>query len=222
MLKARFGSDFDQAVHRVLPFVKRIRLQPNTLTLCGVACSALAALAFGFWSLVWAGVLMAAAGFFDLIDGVVARAQGRGSQAGALFDSSMDRISDLLVFAGIATGLAARGELGTLVVALWALGGSVMTSYVRARAEAVLPSLQVGLMERGERFVILILGALSGLLGVALWLVAIGASITTVQRLVAARRELARLDGEPSGEAVARVDGEPSGEAVASPTEEVS
>lgn len=200
MIKARFGSDFDQVVHRILPFVARIRLHPNTLTLIGVGVSALAAAAFAFDRLLLAGSLVLVSGFFDLIDGVVARAQGKVSRAGAFFDSSMDRVSDLLIFGGIVASAARSGDLLWLLVVLWALSASVMTSYVRARAEVVLPQLSVGFMERAERCVLIILGAWSGFLQPAIWLVAIGATITSIQRLIVAHREISLLP-EPQPEA---------------------
>jgi phosphatidylglycerophosphate synthase len=196
VIKSRLGSDFDQIVHRVFPFVKRIKLQPNTLTLYGVAVSALAGAAFATDRLPAAAFLMTLAGFFDLIDGVVAREQGSMSRAGAFFDSSMDRLSDLLIFGGIAVAAAVRVDVAAVLLVMWALSGAVMTSYVRARAEVVLESLSVGIMERGERFVVLILGAASGYLEPALWIVAIGATITAVQRLVVAHREIAALPEE--------------------------
>ena len=191
MLKARFGSDFDQVVLRVFPFIPKIRLHPNSLTVLGVLVSVGAAAAFARDARLAAGGLMILAGFFDLIDGVVARQQGRSSRAGAFFDSSMDRVSDLLIFSGIALATASRADTAGTALVLWALSAAVMTSYLRARAEVDLDELSVGVMERGERFVVLILGALSGFLEVALWIVAIGATVTSVQRLLVAQRELA-------------------------------
>lgn len=200
MIKSRLGSDFDQVVLRVFPFVKRIRLQPNTLTLYGVGISALAGAAFATDRLVLAAFLMGFAGFCDLIDGVVARQQGTTSLAGAFFDSSMDRLSDLLIFGGIAVAAAVRTDVAGVLLVLWALAGAVMTSYVRARAEVVLDSLRVGIMERGERFIVLILGALTGYLAPALWIVAIGATITAIQRIVTAHREIAALPEDASAD----------------------
>ncbi|MBW2415834.1 MAG: CDP-alcohol phosphatidyltransferase family protein [Deltaproteobacteria bacterium] len=204
MIKAAFGQDFDQVVRRVFPFVARIRVHPDVLTLLGVGVSGLAALAFAFHQDLAGGVVLILAGFFDLIDGVVARIQGVSTRAGAFLDSSMDRVADLLVFAGIAVGMASRpaeaggADIGGLVLVMAALIGSVMTSYTRARAEAELhESFGVGFVERGERTVVLILGALTGYLVAALWLVAIGSIATTVQRVVVARRLL--LEREPPG-----------------------
>lgn len=196
MLKARVGTDFDRVVHRVLPFLKRVRLHPDLITLAGVGASGVAAALFVADRWVLAGLAMLGAGFCDLVDGVIARTQGRSSRAGAFFDASMDRVSDLLVFGGIAVALAARADAAGTALACWALGAAVMTSYVRARAERELDSLTEGFMERGERWVAIVLGALTGFLHVALWVVAIGATATTVQRLVAARRRIAALENE--------------------------
>ena len=193
MIKAAFGQNFDQVVRRVFPFVDRIRTRPDRLTLLGVAVSAGAAVAFANHWTLGAGLLLMLAGFFDLIDGVVARQQGVASAAGGFLDSTMDRVSDLLVLGGIAVAMAStpgREVWGTALVC-WAMTGSVMTSYTRAKAEAQLgESLAVGLIERGERTVALILGALSGFLLLALWFVAIGSTVTTVQRIIVARRRL--------------------------------
>jgi archaetidylinositol phosphate synthase len=195
LIKKVFGRDFDRVVTRVFPFVPRIRVHPDILTLCGVAVSGLAAWAFAMNEYLDAGIVLCVAGFFDLIDGVVARSQGVSTKAGAFLDSSMDRVADLLVFSGIAVGMARLGDPGGVLLVCAALTGSVMTSYARAKAEAELgESFDVGYVERGERTVVLILGALSGYLVLALWLVTIGSIATAVQRVVVARSRL--LDQE--------------------------
>jgi len=159
-----------------------------------VGVSALAGLAFALERPFLAGVALLLAGFCDLIDGAVARAQGVSSRAGAFLDSTMDRLSDLVVFGGLACWMLAGADLPGLLLVLWALTAAVMTSYTRARAEVELHSLSAGYMERAERCVVLILGGLTGYVVVALWIVAIGATATSVQRIVAARRFLRELD----------------------------
>ena len=106
----------------------------------------------------------------------------------------MDRVAELLVFSGMAVGMASRADSEGVLLVCWALTGSVMTSYTRARAERHLAHFSVGLMERGERLGLIILGALTGFLELALWLVAIGATVTSLQRVVVARRLLQELD----------------------------
>jgi phosphatidylglycerophosphate synthase len=194
VIKARFGEDLDRAVRRVFPFLARTRVPPDALTLVGMGVSLVAGIAFARSEIAIGGVLLLLAGLFDLVDGVVARAQGTSSPAGAFLDSTADRVSDLLVFGGIACGLAARADVPGVALCLWALGASVMTSYARARAERQLARLDVGWMERGERFVVLLLGAVTGLLELALWIVALGATATTLQRVVVARRLLRELE----------------------------
>lgn len=194
MIKARFGPELDGILLRTFPFLARVRLHPDVLTGLGVAVSLLAGAAYASgWTLL-AGVMLIPAGLFDVLDGAVARSQGTSSSAGAFLDSSMDRVSDLAVFSGIALGMSAQGDLGAVALTLWALAGAVMTSYTRARAERRLASFDIGVMERAERFAVLILGSLIGWLEVALWIVAIGATVTSVQRLVVARSLLRELD----------------------------
>lgn len=194
MIKSRLGTDLDAVVHRVLPFLVRLRVTPDTLTLIGVAFSGLAGLLFATGSPFAAAWPLGMAGIFDLVDGVVARAQGTCSRAGAFLDSVMDRVSDIVVLGGIAYWMAVTGDRVALAVALWALGASVLTSYARARAERHLADFRAGWMERGERMIVLILGALTGWMVAALWIVALGATLTSLQRIRRARQLLAELD----------------------------
>jgi CDP-diacylglycerol--glycerol-3-phosphate 3-phosphatidyltransferase len=194
VIKARFGSDADKVIHRVFPFVAKIRIGPDALTLLGVLGSFFAGAAFATGYIRTGGIVLVVAGFFDLIDGVVARSQGKSSSAGGFFDSTMDRLSDLLVFSGIAVGMARGGDVGGVLLVCWGLTAAVMTSYVRARAERHLARFDIGFMERAERVALIALAALVGVLRLGLWAVAIGATITAVQRVFAARRLLQELD----------------------------
>lgn len=194
MIKERLGSDVDAVVYRLFPFVRSLRIHPDVLTLTGAMVSFFAAWAFAEEQRFVAGLLLMVAGFFDLVDGVVARQQGLSSSAGAFFDSSIDRLSDLTIFGGIAVARAAAGDTTGTVLVMWAITASVMTSYTRASAEKRLHSLKVGVMERGERFGVLIVGALTGFVMTAVVLIAIGATVTSVQRVLAGRRLLRELD----------------------------
>jgi CDP-diacylglycerol---glycerol-3-phosphate 3-phosphatidyltransferase len=203
MIKERLGTDLDRLIVRALPFLPRLRVRPDTLTSLGAGLSVLAAVAFAGGAPRSAAWIMLLAGFFDLVDGVVARAQGTASAWGAFYDSTMDRFADLCVFSGIAIGYARDGSAVGVALACAAQLGAVMTSYTRARAEQHVVSLSVGLVERGERWGILMIGAVSGWLDLALGLVAIGAGITSLQRLLAARRLLRGLDSRDVGTAAA-------------------
>lgn len=184
----------DQGVRSVFPFVSKIPVHPDIFTLTGVGLSAVAGWAFSVDRAMWAGVIWTFAGLCDLLDGIVARQQGTASRAGAFLDSSMDRLSDLLVLAGIGIAMTRSGSVGGTALVFWVVIGSVMTSYVRARGEIELAEFRVGFMERGERMIVLIAGAILGWLEAALCLVAIGSTVTTLQRIVLGRRLLHQLD----------------------------
>ena len=194
MIKARLGEDLDAVVYRIFPFVRELRISPDVLTLAGAGVSFLAAWAFALERSFVAGLLLMIAGFCDLVDGVVARQQGLSSSAGAFFDSSIDRLSDLVIFGGIALGRTRAGDTFGVALVMWAITASVMTSYTRASAEKRLHSLRVGFMERGERFGVLILGALTTFVMTAVVIVAAGATWTSVQRILEGRRLLRELE----------------------------
>ncbi len=159
------------------------RVRPNQLTVLGLCCSALSAVAFAADRLRWGGLLLALAGALDILDGALARASGQVSPFGAFLDSVLDRYSDLLVLAGVGLLFMRLGRTLDVVATMAALIGTVMVSYTRARAESVGVECKVGFMERGERLLTLIAGALADLLVPAVWVVAVGANVTAAHRI---------------------------------------
>jgi CDP-diacylglycerol--glycerol-3-phosphate 3-phosphatidyltransferase len=137
-----------------------------------------------------AGLTMLFAGLFDMVDGRVARAQGRVTTFGAFFDSTIDRYSDLALFIGLLWHYAYIGRGRYAVLVGVAMAGSVMVSYSRARAESLIPSCKAGFFERPERIVLMILGALGDRMAPVLWLLAIGPNITVIHRIIHTWREL--------------------------------
>jgi len=138
------------------------------------------------------GAIALVAAVFDMLDGRVARARGRGTNFGAFLDSTMDRYSDMLLYLGLLV-LYARLERTSLMVLVWvAAFGGFMTSYARARAESLIPRCPVGIMERPERIVLLIAGALLNRMVAVLWIVAVLSNLTAVQRIVYTYVELKR------------------------------
>jgi CDP-diacylglycerol--glycerol-3-phosphate 3-phosphatidyltransferase len=200
MIKEKFGSRLDGVVRFLMPPALARHLNPNALTVVGALVSLGAAFAFAAGEIRLGGGLVVLGGFFDLTDGVVARQTGRSTTFGAFFDSTLDRFSDLTVLAGIAIYYAGAGSPALALVAAVALVASAMVSYARARAESIV-ILDAGVFERGERTGVLALGALFGLLPAALVVVAVGASVTVVQRIALAYREMERLDAAASVEA---------------------
>jgi CDP-diacylglycerol--glycerol-3-phosphate 3-phosphatidyltransferase len=194
MIKAKLGDRLDAWLQALLPFLFRHRLNPNLLTVLGTLVSLGAAVGFAFGQFRWAGVLILAGGFFDLVDGVIARHQGSASTFGAFLDSTLDRLVDMGILLGIVMHYAGKGEPGLVLLAGYALVATVLVSYAKARAELFVPVLEGGLFERGERIGLLAAGAILGFMVPALWIVAVGATITVVQRFSLAYREMAELD----------------------------
>lgn len=159
----------------------KVGLSPSGWTLVGVIFSFMAAAAF--WSSGYRGealgaLLVLASGFFDIVDGAVARSTGKVSRRGAFLDSNLDRVSEVAIYFGILLGGLADPRL-----VLAALSLSLLVSYARARADALGVKLSgVGVGERSERLLVLAGSALLGLVGYGVALVAVLAGITFLQR----------------------------------------
>lgn len=217
MIKEKFGGRIDGWVEAAFPFLFHRSISPNLLSVLGVLISLAGAVALGVGAFASGGLLMLAGGFFDLVDGVVARRQGRATAFGAFLDSTLDRLVDMAILLGILLHYAGTGAMGAASLAAFALVASVLVSYAKARAESFVPRLEGGVLERGERIVILAAGALTGLLVPALWIVAVGAGITVAQRFAIAHREMAHLD-PPAAEGADEPDPPRTAEGVVEPS----
>ena len=183
----------------------RLGLSPNALTLIGFGIACLAAVAAGAQAWLVAGLLVIFGGVFDMFDGLVARATGKVSKAGAFMDSTFDRWGEAVVYVGIVWGAIGLGTDRTAVLAAAAMASAFMVSYTRARAESLgfVPGkgmANVGFAPREVRLVILTAGlVVAGIAGPGsdssnpttalvldgtLGLIALLATITTVQRVI--------------------------------------
>ncbi len=194
MIKERLGSRIDAAVHTFFPFLFKRSINPDLLTVVGTLVSLVAALAFAHGQLVAGGLLMWLGGFFDLVDGVVARHFGKSTTFGGLLDSTLDRVADMMILLGIVIHYAGIAELGHATLAAIVLVSSVVTSYSKARAELHIEHMPGGIFERGERCGLLIAGSVLGFLVPALWILAVGTTLTAAQRLRVAYREMGQID----------------------------
>ncbi|MGB6453036.1 MAG: CDP-alcohol phosphatidyltransferase family protein, partial [Streptosporangiaceae bacterium] len=199
------------AIARVLTPVgqvlARTPVTPNALTIIGTIGMSAGALALFPTGHLFVGV-MVCTGFVltDMLDGTLARIKGTTGRFGAFLDSTMDRIADAAVFAGLAAWFVLRGHDKVLAgVAVFCLVAGSLVSYAKARAESVGLKCDVGFAERTERLLI-VLGAtgLSGLgvpyvLPIGLWLLAVASTVTFVQRVVAARRSAAGTGAGAAG-----------------------
>lgn len=198
MLKAKIGKAVDPAVRKVFPFLFKRPIDPNLLTVVGTVICLASAVAFAF-DPFWGAVILCLGGLFDLVDGVVARHHGTESNFGAWLDSTLDRLVDMAVLLGLLMFYARAGEPGLVLLVGWVLVASVMVSYAKARAERFVEHFEGGIMERAERMGLLALGALTGFLQTLLWIVAIGSTITAVQRFGLAYRLMNALERAPDG-----------------------
>jgi len=194
VIKAKLGTRLDAIVKAALPFLFRRPVNPNLLTVTGCLVSLVAAGAFARGWFATGGLLILAGGLFDLVDGVVAREHRISTRFGAFLDSTLDRLVDMALLIGVAMYYALRGEPGHVLLAGSALASSVLVSYAQARAELVVAEFRVGILERAERVLILAAGALSGFMVPALWIVAVGSTITVGQRFARAYQEMERID----------------------------
>jgi CDP-diacylglycerol--glycerol-3-phosphate 3-phosphatidyltransferase len=171
-------------------------INPNFLTVIGVAINVGCGLLFGLGYFFSAGIVLIVANLFDMLDGQVARLSGRVTQYGGFLDSSLDRLSDMVVFVGLMVFYARDTQFhSTLNVFLAGAGlmGSIMVSYASARAESLIPKCDVGFLRRPERVVLFIIGALSTHPGstnffanrmpAVLWVLAVGSYWTFAHRM---------------------------------------
>ena len=179
----------------VTRWMVRRRVHPNLLTTFGFLSVVGAGVLYHLDHVRWAGVLVLLGGVWDIFDGQVARVGGMASKFGSFYDSTLDRISEIVVFLGLLSlynsyGLA-LGDVWMVYALFLAMGGSLMVSYTRARAEGLGLDCRVGLMQRPERVLLLGLGSLSfglmwgGLvLNGAIVMVAVLTNLTAIQRIV--------------------------------------
>ena len=179
----------------VTGLLARLGVSPNGLTLLGLVVAGASAYLLSV-GLLWAGgIVLLASGVFDLFDGALARATGRASRFGALLDSVVDRVSEMVVLLGLLILYIQSSSAEGLVLVYLALAGSVLVSYLRARAEGLGIECRVGIMTRPERVVALGIGLVLGHwwpVAVLVVLAAIAglAFFTSVQRLFHSWAEL--------------------------------
>lgn len=204
---ASIGRGAGRIINAMVEALARSSINPNLLTITGVSINVGCGLLFGFGSFFWAGIILIIANLFDMLDGQVARRSGRVTRFGGFLDSSLDRLSDMVVFVGLMVFYARDTEFhSTLNVFLAgaALMGSVMVSYASARAESLIPKCDVGFLRRPERVVLLIIGALTthpespnpflNRMPAVLWILAVGSYWTFAHRMYHTWREVNRSE----------------------------
>lgn len=212
MIGASIGRGAMAIINAIVRVIASAGIHPNILTAIGVTINVGCGVLFGMGEFFWAGIVLIVANLFDMLDGNVARLTGNVTKFGAFLDSSLDRVSDMVCFIGIMVFYASNTPQHSLLnVVLGGIGlvGSVMVSYNAARSEALGIKSNVGFLQRPERIVLFIIGALStwdwnstnffhNRMPQVLWILAVFSLWTFIQRMYHTWKEMRKLSESES------------------------
>src|SRR5690348_4289330 len=203
-----FGRACGKLLSAIVNRMALARISPNVLTFMGLLINVVAAILFGYGNpdnqarmFRYAGLVIFGAGFFDLVDGRVARASNQVTRFGAFFDSVLDRYSDAALFFGLLVYYARINRFFYVVLAALVMISCIMVSYTRARAESLIGTCKVGFMERPERLVLIIIGALFNRMAPVLWVIAVLSTLTVIHRMYYTWQQTELMERGPAGRA---------------------
>lgn len=195
---AAIGKAFGLVLTSLVRLLTLSGVHPNALTLIGLVVNGVAAWILASGEFLYAGLVILCAAVFDLTDGAVARSANKVTRFGAFLDSVMDRYSDLILLTGLLVYYARIDRFSYIVLTAVVMIGSVLVSYSRARSENLIPSCKVGFLERPERIVLLIIGALFDRMAAVLWVMAFLSNLTVIHRIVHTWKESRRAGDRES------------------------
>jgi len=193
MVTDKIGQGGNWLLNILVAGLSRLHINPNLLTLLGFIINIVAAFYLAYGQFLIAGAIIFLAGAMDMLDGAVARRTHTDSDFGAFFDSVIDRYSDMTLFLGLVIYYGKMDRMDYVVLVGVCIMGSMMTSYVRARAENLLKKCKVGFLERPERVVLLIIGTLFGRMEAVLWVIAVLSNWTVISRIFYTLHELPKV-----------------------------
>lgn len=174
---------FKGILDKIGGFLNHLGLMPNTITIIGLVGNTVGAFFLSQGQMFAGGILILLMGPVDALDGTMARLRGESSNFGAFVDSVTDRYSELVIFGGLLFYYTQQGETLPVVLAYLAAAGSVLVSYTRARAQSLGLETKVGILTRMERYLVLAPCLVLNIPIVALWILAVLANITAIQRI---------------------------------------
>jgi CDP-diacylglycerol--glycerol-3-phosphate 3-phosphatidyltransferase len=177
------GKAFNFPLRLIIRGCVRLRIHPNVLTFTGVLINIAAGWALSQGHFLNAFWIMLVANIFDFIDGKVAVETGAESKFGGFWDSVIDRFSDLALSVGLICLYSSRGRTDYVLVTSISMVFATMTSYTRARAESLLPKCKVGFMERPERIVLFMIGAVTNRMAAVMWVIGVLSVVTVLNRI---------------------------------------
>jgi CDP-diacylglycerol--glycerol-3-phosphate 3-phosphatidyltransferase len=170
-------------------FFNRIGLMPNTMTMLGLLGNVVGSVFLALGHMTIGGLIIFAMGPVDALDGTMARLRNMSSEFGAFVDSVTDRYSELVIYGGLIYYYLTNAEWLLAMVTFAAASGSVLVSYVRARAASLGMDTKVGVLTRFERYIVLAPSLVFNIPWLGVWIIAILANVTAVQRILDVRRQ---------------------------------
>lgn len=180
---------FKDALEVIGSFLNKLGIKPNVITTAGLIGNLAAGVLIATGHLFWGGLLAMIVGPLDALDGTMARLRGESGKYGAFVDSVTDRYSEIALYGGLLVYFTQTGAWRDSLLVFFATVGSILVSYVRARAEALGFSAKIGLLTRVERYLVLIPGIILNYPIISLWILAIFTNFTAVQRFLFVRRQ---------------------------------
>ena len=188
------GKSCNKVIRLIVRGLALSKIHPNALTAIGFFINIWAAVLLAGGQFFQAGLVILGAGIFDMVDGRVARETNQVTRFGGFFDSVVDRYSDLGLLMGLLVYYASINRYLYVVLTAIVMTASVMISYTRARAENTIPLCKVGFMERPERVVLLIIGALFSHRAQVLWVIAVMGNLTVIHRMIYTYQQAKQLE----------------------------
>ncbi len=188
------GTGCNKIIRLIVHALALSKIHPNVLTFIGLVINVGAAYLLAIGQFRWGGAVIIGAGLFDMVDGRVARETNRVTRFGGFFDSVLDRYSDCALLTGLLVWYGSINRPYYVVLTAIAMIASIMISYTRARAENSIPTCKVGFLERPERIVLVIIGALFDRMAPVLWVLAVLGNLTVVHRMIFTWQEAKRLE----------------------------
>lgn len=184
-LRVRFKNLLDA----IGAFLNGLGITPNTLTISGLVGNLIGAYFLAIGSFMVGGLILLAMGAIDALDGTMARLRGEPSDFGAFVDSVTDRYSELVIYAGLLFYAVKELNITLAMMVFAATAGSILVSYIRARAQSLGYEAKGGMLTRFERFIILVPSLIFGYPWIGVSIIAILANITALQRIISVRRQ---------------------------------
>jgi CDP-diacylglycerol--glycerol-3-phosphate 3-phosphatidyltransferase len=182
-------ATFKNVLDPIGAFFNKLGILPNTMTLLGLVGHTIGAIFLYQGRMLIGGLIILAMAPIDALDGTMARLRGESSDFGAFVDSVTDRYSELVLFLALIIFYAQQGEWLNCIVVYLAAAGSIMVSYVRSKAEALGYEAKAGLLTRLERYLVLVPTLILNIPMVGLWIVAVMANFTAIQRIIYVRKQ---------------------------------